>query len=133
MPEGKEAKAAPYPAWCKTPAEVQADLGVVLSDGLSPEEVEVRHAKYGFNELEKEPGTPWWKLVAEQFDDMLVKVRWGRGLGRQRGRRIKKKRCKIAPSMSSARGRQSTDDAHGGAMKPARGPCARLPGSGVFV
>jgi hypothetical protein len=33
-----------------------------------------RRAKYGFNELEKAPGTPLWKLILQQFDDTLVKV-----------------------------------------------------------
>ena len=30
---------------------------------------------FGHNELTKQPGKPMWKLVLEQFDDMLVKVR----------------------------------------------------------
>jgi magnesium-transporting ATPase (P-type) len=79
MPEGKEPKVALYPAWTKTATEVAADLGVDLSFGLSNEEVEHRRSQHGFNELVKEPGTPWWKLIAQQFDDMLVKVRAGRG------------------------------------------------------
>lgn len=29
---------------------------------------------FGWNELEKEEGTPLWKLVLEQFDDTLVKI-----------------------------------------------------------
>lgn len=63
-----------YPAWVKTPEEVQHDLRVDLAHGLSDDEVEIRRAAHGFNELEKEPPTPWWKLLLEQFDDMLVKV-----------------------------------------------------------
>eukprot|EP00955_Chlamydomonas_euryale_P007282 77239-Chlamydomonas_euryale.AAC.3 len=70
----------PYPAWIKEREEVEEDLGVSMAEGLTSEEVEVRQAKYGFNELAKEPPTPWWKLVAEQFDDTLVKVRPGAGL-----------------------------------------------------
>ena len=34
-------------------------------------------ARYGPNELEKEEGTPLWKLVLEQFDDLLVKILLG--------------------------------------------------------
>lgn len=78
-----EGKVAPYPAWTKSAEEVAADLGVVLSEGLSNEEVELRRANHGFNELVKEPGTPFWKLILQQFDDMLVKVR-AAGVGRRR-------------------------------------------------
>jgi Ca2+-transporting ATPase len=74
MPSG------PYPAWLKSPSDVQCDLHVDLAVGLSDAEVLERQKEYGFNELEKEPATPWWKLVAEQFDDMLVKVRSSIGL-----------------------------------------------------
>ncbi len=42
--------------------------------GLSPAEVERRLAEEGPNELEAEPGTPLWRLVLEQFDDVLVKI-----------------------------------------------------------
>lgn len=54
--------------------QVAQALNVDVSTGLSTASVEERRQKYGFNELSKEPGTPLWKLVLEQFDDMLVKV-----------------------------------------------------------
>lgn len=66
---------AEQPAWCQTVDEVLQDQGSKLQTGLTAEEVQRRREKYGWNELEKEPATPLWKLVLAQFDDMLVKVR----------------------------------------------------------
>ena len=37
-------------------------------------QVENRRKSYGFNELEKAPPTPMWKLILAQFDDTLVKA-----------------------------------------------------------
>eukprot|EP01025_Chloroclados_australasicus_P008335 TRINITY_DN1291_c0_g3_i2.p1 TRINITY_DN1291_c0_g3~~TRINITY_DN1291_c0_g3_i2.p1 ORF type:complete len:1102 (-),score=187.46 TRINITY_DN1291_c0_g3_i2:900-4205(-) len=54
--------------------EVCKLLGVDPLVGLSEKDVQERRAKYGLNELQKEPPTPLWKLVLEQFDDMLVKI-----------------------------------------------------------
>lgn len=54
--------------------EVIADQKTSLDTGLSSSEVEKRRQQHGYNELAKEPGKPLWKLVLEQFDDMLVKV-----------------------------------------------------------
>lgn len=65
---------AQQPAWCQTVDEVLQTQRSSLQTGLSSEEVEKRREKYGYNELEKEPATPLWKLVLAQFDDMLVKV-----------------------------------------------------------
>jgi len=45
--------------------------------GLTSEEAEVRLQKYGNNELPTEEPTPVWKLVLEQFDDLLVKILLG--------------------------------------------------------
>ncbi|GBG71486.1 hypothetical protein CBR_g8902 [Chara braunii] len=65
----------PYPSWSRTVEEVLDHHGITdLRDGLSEEAVEQRRHVYGLNELEKEPGTPFWKLVLAQFDDALVKV-----------------------------------------------------------
>ena len=63
-----------YPAWAHTTDEVLAHHQVDEQLGLSDAQVEAQRIKYGYNELEKEPGTPLWKLVLAQFDDMLVKV-----------------------------------------------------------
>jgi magnesium-transporting ATPase (P-type) len=63
--------------WCRTVEQVAQDFSVDLATGLGAEEVLARRGKYGTNELEKEQATPLWKLILEQFDDMLVKVRWG--------------------------------------------------------
>ena len=41
------------------------------------DQVEAKRSVYGYNELEKPPQTPLWKLVLQQFDDVLVKVRGG--------------------------------------------------------
>ena len=63
-----------YPAWVHSWEETAAHYDVDIDAGLSEEQVQKQRAKYGYNELEKAPGKPLWKLVLEQFDDMLVKV-----------------------------------------------------------
>ena len=42
--------------------------------GLSDRAVALARRKYGPNEIPAEPGTPFWKLVLKQFDDLLVKI-----------------------------------------------------------
>ena len=66
------------PAWALPAEEVLKGHGVALEAGLSSGEVEARRAKFGWNELQKAPGTPLWKLILEQFNDTLVKAS-GRG------------------------------------------------------
>ncbi|KAL4853336.1 Calcium-transporting ATPase 2 [Chlorella vulgaris] len=68
------AMAPVFPAWSVSAEEALQHHGVQLASGLSSSEVEARRSKYGFNELEKAPGTPLWKLILEQFDDTLVKI-----------------------------------------------------------
>lgn len=63
-----------FPAWVRSPEQTAAHYGVSLEVGLTSEQVEEARRSYGWNELEKAPGKPLWKLVLEQFDDMLVKV-----------------------------------------------------------
>lgn len=63
-----------YSAWAHSVDEVASHFQVDLQGGLTDEQVIVARQRYGPNELEKQPGKPLWKLVLEQFDDMLVKV-----------------------------------------------------------
>lgn len=67
-------KAASDAPWVQSAQEVIAQQQTSLDSGLTSGEVEKRRQQYGYNELDKEPGKPLWKLVLEQFDDMLVKV-----------------------------------------------------------
>jgi magnesium-transporting ATPase (P-type) len=69
----KSARKAEAP-WLRTTQQVVQDLQTNTFTGLSADEVERRRATYGYNELIKEEPTPLWRLVLEQFDDMLVKV-----------------------------------------------------------
>ncbi|EEC76121.1 hypothetical protein OsI_13389 [Oryza sativa Indica Group] len=55
-------------AYAKSVAEVLAAFGVDPTKGLSDEQVEQHARLYGKN------GTPFWKLVLKQFDDLLVKI-----------------------------------------------------------
>lgn len=73
MGKAVEAGGAAAP-WVRTAQQVAQDLEVSTSSGLSAAQVEQRRKQYGYNELAKEEATPLWKLVLEQFNDMLVKV-----------------------------------------------------------
>jgi Ca2+-transporting ATPase len=63
-----------FAAWASSVESCVEHLEVDLSTGLRTSSVEERRKKYGWNELEKEPPKAMWKLVLEQFDDMLVKI-----------------------------------------------------------
>lgn len=63
-----------YAAWAHSVQDVADHYRVDLQDGLTEDQVTAAREEYGRNELEKQPGKPLWKLVLEQFDDMLVKV-----------------------------------------------------------
>ena len=54
--------------------EVVSHYQVDVDGGLTEEQVRSSRELHGWNELEKQPGKPMWKLILEQFDDMLVKV-----------------------------------------------------------
>ncbi|XP_058873002.1 sarcoplasmic/endoplasmic reticulum calcium ATPase 1 isoform X1 [Acipenser ruthenus] len=58
----------------KEVAECLAYFGVNENSGLSPEQVKKNMEKYGPNELPAEEGKTIWELVAEQFEDLLVRI-----------------------------------------------------------
>lgn len=64
----------PFPAWSCSVEECLKEYKVKLDKGLTTYDVEKQNEKYGYNELKKEVGKPIWKLVLEQFDDVLVKI-----------------------------------------------------------
>ena len=61
-------------AWASSTSEVLRAHRVSLTTGLAAAQVTRLRAEYGTNELDKEEGTPLWKLVLQQFDDLLVKI-----------------------------------------------------------
>ncbi|KAK8326337.1 hypothetical protein V6Z11_A11G108700 [Gossypium hirsutum] len=63
-----------FPAWSWSVEHCLKEYDVRLDKGLSSYKVEKRREKYVWNELAKEKGKPLWRLVLEQFDDMLVKI-----------------------------------------------------------
>ncbi|XP_075488442.1 calcium-transporting ATPase, endoplasmic reticulum-type [Primulina tabacum] len=63
-----------FKAWSWSVEQCLKEYKVKLEKGLSTSEVENRRERYGLNELTKEKGKPLWRLVLEQFDDMLVKI-----------------------------------------------------------
>lgn len=65
---------APLPAWSLPVGEVLEAHGVTVERGLSTEQVAEKRSLYGWNELPTAEATPLWKLIAEQFQDTLVKV-----------------------------------------------------------
>ncbi|CAK9137217.1 unnamed protein product [Ilex paraguariensis] len=64
----------PFSAWSWSVEQCLKEYKVKLDKGLSSYDVEKRRERYGWNELKKEKGKPLWRLVLEQFDDMLVKI-----------------------------------------------------------
>ncbi|KAI0982599.1 hypothetical protein GJ496_010971 [Pomphorhynchus laevis] len=60
--------------WTKTTDEILQYFNVNEDIGLSDEVVLNRLEQYGYNELPTEEGKPIWKLVLEQFDELLVKI-----------------------------------------------------------
>jgi len=64
-------------AWTRSKEEVLKYFDVDEERGLSDAQVKQSQEKYGPNELPTEEGKPLWKLILEQFDDLLVKILLG--------------------------------------------------------
>jgi Ca2+-transporting ATPase len=71
---GREVSGEWFSAWASSVEQCLEHFGVDAREGLSSSSIEKQRKQYGWNELEKEPGKPMWKLVLEQFDDLLVKI-----------------------------------------------------------
>ncbi|GAB2286031.1 Calcium-transporting ATPase 1, endoplasmic reticulum-type [Dionaea muscipula] len=63
-----------FAAWSKDAKECEEEYGVSRDYGLSSEEVEKRQKIYGLNELDKHEGPSIWRLILDQFNDMLVRI-----------------------------------------------------------
>ncbi|CAF4615390.1 unnamed protein product [Rotaria sp. Silwood2] len=62
-----------YP-WTKTKEEIADFYNVDEDIGLPEERIRQDFELYGPNELPTEDSKPLWKLILEQFDDLLVKI-----------------------------------------------------------
>ncbi|CAF1304261.1 unnamed protein product [Adineta steineri] len=60
--------------WAKTKEDIFTLYNVDEQNGLSEETVRKHLELYGPNELPAEVGKPLWKLILEQFNDLLVKI-----------------------------------------------------------
>ena len=74
--------------WSSSPSEVLQAHNVSLSKGLSAVRVSSLRMEYGPNELDKEEGTPLWKLVLQQFDDLVCGPKPMRGCAHFSGVRV---------------------------------------------
>lgn len=54
--------------------EVLAFFSVSWDKGLSEEAVQSQRDKFGLNQLDEQEKKPLWKLIAEQFEDLLVRI-----------------------------------------------------------
>lgn len=72
--KGGEVQSNGYPAWSRPLSGVLQHYEVDVNAGLMPEAVNKQRETYGWNELEKGKSKPFWRLVAEQFEDTLVQI-----------------------------------------------------------
>jgi len=58
----------------KSVKELYEYFNVKEEEGLDEDTVQDSLKKYGYNELPAEEGKPLWKLILEQFEDLLVRI-----------------------------------------------------------
>ncbi|RCV15231.1 hypothetical protein SEVIR_3G042800v4 [Setaria viridis] len=63
-----------FPAWARSVSDCEARLGVSASRGLSPADAAARLRARGPNELDEHPGPSLLQLLAQQFEDTLVRI-----------------------------------------------------------
>ncbi|KAG2616040.1 calcium-transporting ATPase 1, endoplasmic reticulum-type-like [Panicum virgatum] len=63
-----------FPAWARSVADCEARLGVSASRGLSSADAAARLRAHGPNELAEHPGPSLLQLLAQQFEDTLVRI-----------------------------------------------------------
>uniref|UniRef100_A0A0E0KXV8 P-type Ca(2+) transporter n=1 Tax=Oryza punctata TaxID=4537 RepID=A0A0E0KXV8_ORYPU len=73
-PPEKDVEVEVFPAWARGVDECEAWLGVSAARGLSSQEAAERLRAHGPNELAEHPGPTLLQLVAQQFDDTLVRI-----------------------------------------------------------
>uniref|UniRef100_A0A0D9ZTJ4 P-type Ca(2+) transporter n=1 Tax=Oryza glumipatula TaxID=40148 RepID=A0A0D9ZTJ4_9ORYZ len=73
-PPEKGVEVEVFPAWARGVEECEARLGVSASRGLSSREAAARLRAHGPNELAEHSGPTLLQLVAQQFDDTLVRI-----------------------------------------------------------
>jgi Ca2+ transporting ATPase len=67
-------------AWTRSAEDTCKFFNVEETKGYSDDQVKRAQEKFGPNELPTEEGKPLWKLILEQFDDLLVKILLGAAL-----------------------------------------------------
>ncbi|CAN6345070.1 unnamed protein product [Urochloa humidicola] len=63
-----------FPAWARSVADCEAQLRVSSSRGLSSSDAAARLREHGANELAEHPGPSLLQLLAQQFEDTLVRI-----------------------------------------------------------
>ncbi|CAL4903180.1 unnamed protein product [Urochloa decumbens] len=63
-----------FPAWARSVSDCEAHLGVSSSRGLSSSDAAARLRLHGANELAEHPGPSLLQLLAQQFEDTLVRI-----------------------------------------------------------
>ncbi|THD18477.1 Calcium-transporting ATPase [Fasciola hepatica] len=61
-------------AYSRTAGDILKFYSTSEENGLSDKQVGVLLKEYGYNELPPEESKPLWRLVLEQFDELLVKI-----------------------------------------------------------